>query len=187
MSYVKVYDDVLSSDMCKNIIQKFESHPKQQVTTYLENHRSFTEININQNIVSWKKELDILFGTMQKYLIRYKQDVGVDDRAWPEQMGYEQLRMKRYLPNGKDDFKFHVDVQDHASARRFLVYFWYLNDVAEGGETAFQLNRNVEPKIKVQPKAGRLLMFPPLWTHPHIGMMPISNAKYIIGGYLHYI
>jgi hypothetical protein len=49
------------------------------------------------------------------------------------------------------------------------------------------LNRNVEPKIKVQPKAGRLLMFPPLWTHPHIGMMPISNAKYIIGGYLHYI
>ena len=187
MSYVKVYDDVLSSDMCKNIIQKFESHPKQQVTTYLENHRSFTEININQNIVSWKKELNILFGTMQKYLIRYKQDVGVDDRAWPEQMGYEQLRMKRYLPNGKDDFKFHVDVQDHASARRFLVYFWYLNDVAEGGETAFQLNRNVEPKIKVQPKAGRLLMFPPLWTHPHIGMMPISNAKYIIGGYLHYI
>lgn len=187
MSYVKVYDDVLSSELCKNIIKKFESHPKQQVTTYLENHRSFTEININQNIVSWKKELDILFDTMQKYLIRYKQDVGVDDRAWPEQMGYEQLRMKRYLPNGKDDFKFHVDVQDHASARRFLVYFWYLNDVAEGGETAFQLNRNVEPKIKVQPKAGRLLMFPPLWTHPHIGMMPISNAKYIIGGYLHYI
>jgi len=187
MSYVKVYDDVLSSELCKNIIKKFESHSKQQVTTYLENHRSFTEININQNIVSWKKELDILFGTMQKYLIQYKQDVGVDDRAWPEQMGYEQLRMKRYLPDGKDDFKFHVDVQDYASARRFLVYFWYLNDVAEGGETAFQLNRNVEPKIKVQPKAGRLLMFPPLWTHPHIGMMPISNAKYIIGGYLHYI
>jgi prolyl 4-hydroxylase len=184
---VKVYDDVLSASLCKSIIQKFESHPKQQVTTYLEDHRSFTEININQNIVSWKKEFDTLFGTMQKYLVQYKNDVGVDDRSWPEQMGYEQLRMKRYLPNGKDDFKFHVDVQDHASARRFLVYFWYLNDVAEGGETAFQLNRNVEPKLKVQPKAGRLLMFPSLWTHPHIGVMPISNTKYIIGGYLHYI
>jgi len=30
-------------------------------------------------------------------------------------------------------------------------------------------------------------MFPPLWTHPHAGLKPISNAKYIIGGYLHYI
>ena len=187
MSYVKVYDDVLPKSLCESIISKFELQPQNHVITYLENHRSFTEININQHTDTWKNELDVLFGTMQKYLIQYKNDVGVDDRSWPEQMGYEQLRMKRYLPNTKDDFKFHVDVNDYFSARRFLVYFWYLNDVAEGGETAFQLNRNVEPKIKVQPRAGRLLMFPPLWTHPHIGMMPISNPKYIIGGYLHYI
>ena len=28
-------------------------------------------------------------------------------------------------------FDTHVDVQDHASARRFLSFMWYLNDVPE--------------------------------------------------------
>ena len=120
MSYVKVYDDVLSLDMCEKIIQKFENQPQNHVTTYLENHRSFTEVNINKHKELWKSELDVLFGTMQKYLIQYKNDVGVDDRSWPEQMGYEQLRMKRYLPNGKDDFKFlyhgMVYAKDHSSS-----------------------------------------------------------------------
>ena len=187
MSYVKIYDDVLSQKMCENIIQKFESNTDQHVKTYLEDHRSFTEVNINQHISDWSMELDVLFGTMQVYLNQYKRDVGIDERSWPEEMGYEELRMKRYLPNTEDEFKFHVDVNDYSSARRFLVYFWYLNDVIEGGETVFQKNRNEEPILKVQPKMGRLLMFPPLWTHPHVALPPISNAKYIIGGYLHYI
>jgi hypothetical protein len=117
----------------------------------------------------------------------YKKDVGVDLMAWPENFGYEQLRMKRYLPNDQDEFKFHVDVQDYASARRFLVYFWYLNDVEEGGQTAFQLNRGQPVKLKVQPRTGRLLMFPPLWTHPHVAFKPVGGPKYIVGGYLHYV
>ena len=186
MSYVKTYDNVLSPNLCDKIIKKFESHPEQHVATYLENHRSFTEINLNQNQSEWAEELQVLIGTMQMYLKRYKQDVGVDDRSWPKQHGYEELRMKRYLPNSKDYFKFHVDVNDYSSARRFLVYFWYLNDVDEGGETGFQLNRNTEAKLKIQPRTGKLLMFPPLWTHPHVAYPPISSAKYIIGGYLHY-
>jgi hypothetical protein len=67
------------------------------------------------------------------------------------------------------------------------VYFWYLNDVEEGGETAFQLNRGQPVKLKVQPRTGRLLMFPPLWTHPHVAFKPVGGPKYIVGGYLHYI
>ena len=66
MSYVKVYDDVLPSDLCESIIQKFESHPEIHDVTYLENHRSFTEVNINKHKELWKSELDVLFGTMQK-------------------------------------------------------------------------------------------------------------------------
>ena len=187
MSYVRHYDNVLPKTFCDSVIKKFENHPKQQKETYLEGHRSFTELNLNENIVSWKSEIDFMVGTMQTYMDVYKKDVGVDLMSWPENHGYEQLRMKRYLPNDQDEFKFHVDVQDYASARRFLVYFWYLNDVEEGGQTAFQLNRNQPVKLKVQPRAGRLLMFPPLWTHPHIAFKPVGGPKYIVGGYLHYI
>ena len=36
--------------------------------------------------------------------------------------------MKKYMPNNIDEFKEHVDVGDYASARRFLVFFLYLDD-----------------------------------------------------------
>ena len=42
--------------------------------------------------------------------------------------GFEAIRMKKYMPNNIDEFKEHVDVGDYASARRFLVFFLYLDD-----------------------------------------------------------
>ena len=86
----------------------------------------------------------------------------------------------QYEVNGKDEFKEHVDVMDYASAKRFLVFFLYLNDNT-GGLTDFP-----EYDTMIKPKAGKLLMFPPLWTHKHIGHKPLEQPKYIVGSYLHY-
>ena len=105
-------------------------------------------------------------------------DVGPD---FPAQYGFEQFRMKMYDNNGKDQFKDHVDVGDHASAKRFLVMFLYLNDVKEGGETNFP-NLNVA----IKPKCGRILLFPANWQYRHSGLPPVSSQKYIVGSYLHY-
>jgi hypothetical protein len=185
MNYVAYYDNVLNPNYCKEIISKFEKNVEQQETTFLENHRSFTEINITKN--SWTNIQNTLMNVMQKHKIKYMQQFDIDPMVWPDDLGYEQFRMKRYLPDGKDEFAFHVDVGNHSSAKRFLVFFWYLNTVEEGGETAFQINKKLPIETKIKPVVGRLLMFPPLWTHPHIGMKPISGPKYIIGGYLHYV
>lgn len=187
MNYIKTYDNVLPKDICVKIINKFEKHLEQHVNTTLENHRSFTEINLN-NHSEWKNEiLNLLVPTFQTYIEKYKRDENIDENVWPEKYGFEQIRMKRYLPNDFDEFKFHADVMDHNSARRFLVCFIYLNDVLEGGETAFQYNRNAEMVHEVKPETGKMLLFPPFWTHPHIGKKPISNTKFIIGTYLHYL
>lgn len=187
MDYVATFDNVLTKDLCNEIINKFETSTDQHEETLLDGHRSFTEINITKNVEAWQDIQNHLLDTAQHYLGAYMQKFQIDSLAWPEKVGYEQFRMKRYLPNDKDEFAYHVDVGDYASARRFLVYFWYLNDVEEGGETAFQRHRQLPIERKVQPQAGRLLIFPPLWTHPHIGMRPISGPKYIIGSYLHYV
>lgn len=186
MDYVTYYDNSMDKELCQEIIDRFEKNIDQQEDTILKGHRSFKEINITKH-ENWKDINDKLLDMMQFNLGKYMAQFNIDSKAWPEQVGYEMFRMKRYLPNDEDEFSFHVDVQDYATARRFLVYFFYLNDVEEGGETAFQYNRNEKIILKVKPVAGRLLMFPPLWTHPHIGMKPISGPKYIIGGYLHYV
>ena len=38
--------------------------------------------------------------------------------------------------------------------------------------------------IKVAPRSGRLLMFPPYWMFLHAGLAPRSNDKYIVSTYL---
>ena len=178
--YIKIYDDVLSQQHCDSLIQKFELSKSQQVSTDLDNHRHFTEININQH-EDWKMMAEGTYLHLRPMIQRYKDDCKITTKQWPDQYGFEQIRFKRYLPNGKDEFKEHVDVGDYSSARRFLVFFLYLAD-NEGGETSFS-----EYDIKVKPKAGRLLMFPPTWTYLHTGHKAIDKPKYILGYYLHYI
>ena len=53
MNYIKTYDNVLPKDICVKIINKFEKHLEQHVNTTLENHRSFTEINLNNHYNSF--------------------------------------------------------------------------------------------------------------------------------------
>ena len=89
--------------------------------------------------------------------------------------------MKRYLPDGTDQFGDHVDVNSHESARRFLVFFLYLDD-NEKGSTSFP-----QHDISSTCTKGSVLIFPPLWPWLHAGEKPINKPKYIIGSYLHYV
>jgi hypothetical protein len=176
--YVRVYDDALSLEVCGDLIIKFE-HEKQNQVQRQDGLRDFTEININAS--GWF--LDPLIKPMLKYRQQYFQDCGIVPHMIPRDHGFEEIRMKRYLQGGAEDFKPHVDGYDLLSCKRFLVYFWYLNDVDEGGETVFY---RLDKEVRVQPRAGRLIMFPVTWQYLHAGLAPISDDKYIIGGYLHY-
>jgi len=140
MQYISYWDDVLTKEQCSMIIDRFEKNVDQQEDTLLEGHRHFKELNITEHLDDWSDVQDFLLDKMQEYLAKYKTIFGLDENVWPKDLGFEQFRIKKYEPNDKDEFAFHVDVGNHASARRFLVFFWYLNDVEEGGETTFQKN-----------------------------------------------
>jgi hypothetical protein len=88
--------------------------------------------------------------------------------------------MKKYEAD-KGEFKEHIDATNIESSKRFLVFFAYLND-GDGGGTTFTKNN-----LTIDRESGKLIMFPPLWTHPHKGDKPIGNPKYIIGSYLHFL
>jgi hypothetical protein len=173
--FTRCYDGVLGPEHCAKFIETFEVNPQHH--TLHQGGFRFAEVNVTQK---WPEIHKAAFNAILPFFNQYAEDVGVG-ATWPEQLGFEELRMKRYLPNGSDEFPPHVDVMDHASARRFLVAFLYLNDVAEGGETDFP---GMEQSFR--PTAGSLLMFPPLWPWLHAGKPPISGPKYILGTYLHY-
>ena len=180
LRYVKYYKDVLSPTVCNKMIDLFEAHPEQQ-EEIISPVMDFKQINLMQHTDIWAKYNEILFKTFEKALAQYKRECKIQDIVqWPTEYGYEQYRMKKYEP-GKGKFDLHTDATDLTSAKRFLVFFLYLNTGDDGG-TRFPDLKVTTPRVR-----GSLLMFPPLWTYPHAGLMPMKGPKYIVGSYLHYL
>ncbi len=179
--YICTYKNVLTKDQCQHLIDKFEDSPTQQTKTIVDNHMSFTEINISMHN-DWKEYTGIIFPKLRQVIDKYTKDVNIDSiKQWPNKFGFEQIRFKKYEDNDEDEFKTHVDVTDYNSARRFLAFFMYLNN-NDGGNTTFP-----DYDIEIKPEAGKVLVFPPLWPFKHTGEKPINQPKYIIGSYLHYV
>ena len=62
-----------------------------------------------------------------------------------------------------------------------LVWTVYLNTVTDKGGTYYQnFNRTVKAK------EGRLVIFPPYWTHRHKGVVSKTQTKYIATGWYNY-
>ena len=175
--YVKIYDNVIPKDYCRSLIDLFEKDTAHQQKNDKESY-NFTEINTIQ--AKW--DLSVLFSALNEYRSRYFMDTGLTMYHIPKEIQYEEFRMKRYRPI-TERFLPHVDTWGGIKCTRFLVFFWYLNDVDEGGETELY---GLDKPIKVQPKAGRMLWFPTTFQYLHAGLPPITNNKYIIGGYLRY-
>ena len=180
--FIRVYDDALPEVVCTNAIRMFEEESLEEFDR--EGRPTFSQFNITDKLEkTGNKDWDIIQTEMIKsshdFVQKYMDDC--DCRQYfPMRTSLEQFRIKRYRAETQDQFKWHVDVGDHQSAKRMLVLFWYLNDVEEGGETEFKT-------MKVSAKRGRLLMFPPTWTYPDAGLPAISNTKYIAGTYIHYV
>ena len=181
--WIKTYPKIFSKEECAELIKWFEilDESNQLVQTKLEGHREFDEVNLNDfREQTLKMQLDV-YKRFDDILEKYKQDVKVHKKALPEKSAWEEIRIKRYRA-GRGNFLDHVDVGDYISARRFLVFFVYLNNVAEGGETEFP-----DLDLTISPECGKLLVFPSIWTFLHRGNVPISNDKYILGSYKHYV
>lgn len=182
--YVTVLDEVLPNSFCQKLIEKFEQNESevQEVTEY-QGIRHFMEVNVSRN---WPDEQAMLLAYLQECWKVYQHIHNLSDIQYPKTFGYEAFRMKRYLPNGRDEFALHTDVGSYASARRFVSFLFYLNTTESGGATEFGRDQD-QPAVTIPAMRGRLLMFPPLWTHPHWGCKVTSGPKYIVSGYLHYL
>lgn len=182
--YVRVYDDVLEQEMCKEMIDIFNDKEDEFETLRKSSHswekdyRSFIEVNISAE-EPFKPFLEEYYTRMKNVYEHYKQVTEAE--FFPTKFAFEDARLKRYFNNDHDQFGWHVDVGDKASAARYLVMFTYLNDVEEGGETEFEID------CLVKPKCGRMVVFPPMWMYPHKGRKPVSDDKYILSTYLHYV
>lgn len=178
--FVRWYDGVFSKAFCDQTIAAFHKSEARHV----QRQRGWRE-GLEES--AWT-ELDItpladaalrgfLTKTIQENLARYNREIGLPIPV-PSTPLLAPLRIKRYRPEAAEGFQLHFDSIGEV-ANRYLVFLWYLNDVDQGGETAFPTL-----DVAVHARAGRLLVFPPYWMYQHVGRPPVSGDKYILSTYL---
>jgi prolyl 4-hydroxylase len=178
--YLRCYDADLDAQLCAQLITSFNGLARFQrgngrgVREGLE-HSAWTELDISP--LSDQAFRALLLEHIDRALERYNRDIGLRI-AVPSAARISELVIKRYRPGAGERFQLHFDAIN-AVANRYLVFLWYLNDVAEGGETCFP-----DLGVSVRPRAGRLLMFPPYWMYQHEAPPPVSGDKYILSTYL---
>lgn len=178
--YVRVFDADLEPAFCAKLLDSFhalsrfhECNGRGQRAGLEES--GWTELNVT-------RLSDAGFGRyfhqrIDRRLADYNAATGLAIDI-PRAPSVADLILKRYRPATDEQFQLHFD-SIGALANRYLVFLWYLNDVASGGETVFpQLD------LAIVPRTGRLLVFPPYWMYQHAGLPPVSGEKYILSTYL---
>ena len=186
--FIEIFDNILSRDECKTIINKFDNFDKNRHSKIVKSC-SYKQDSSCKHEVS-KKCTQITFDLSKKEDIFYHRFV---KKAILKSL---PLYTKRYpfLKIGSDCNEFHLtslyNFQKYTDGEgyyklhcehgtlapyRMLVWTLYLNDAKSG--TEFTTQRKI-----VKPKAGRMVIWPASWTHPHRGVTPNKGLKYILTG-----
>jgi hypothetical protein len=196
-NYVFTNKTSLSNEICNLIIKKYENEsmkwqgqtlsgvnldikdsidfviPKNKIDGAEEwcDIYELLEKELNNNVKEYIHKLDDIIN------IKYNNSYTTFSKNF---LTSQLFQVQRYDKN-KGKYIYHNDFTCDWDNKKFrvLTFLWYLNDVDEGGETEFWGN------YKIKPERGKLILFPASWVFPHSGLMPISNDKYIITGWLY--
>ena len=182
--YLEIYDDNLTSYFCKHVIKKFEkddrSRPGHVGRGYDVETKDSQDLFIT-DLDDWKKEDNVFFSKLNPLLEDYydrhftKWDPTLkDDHRWDT--GYQ---IQRTTPS-QLGYVWHYDSFVKNNSQRIITYLWYLNDIPEEDEGSTEFYDGT----KIQPKEGRLILFPASWCWWHKGNPPKRNNKYICTGWV---
>tara|TARA_Y100000389_G_scaffold201527_1_gene244446 strand:- start:1593 stop:2174 length:582 start_codon:yes stop_codon:yes gene_type:complete len=182
------FENVLSSELCKEIIQRFELDDRKKEGVIDGN-------NLDENI---KRSIDLPFNFLQDWddikrkifddmhiYIKHFFDEVNKKQLIPEYDLYSRIgnmetpwvNVQRTDKNGF--FVWHSDY--NTEERRLFAFIYYLNtlDEKDGGETEFY------DGTKIRPKEGKLILFPTDIVHFHRGcVVKTEKSKYIVTGFV---
>lgn len=187
--FIYISDNALESKFCQSVIEKFEKddskHPGiigpegERVDLSI---KDSTDLFIT-NKGTWKGEDEVFYESLKKHNAIYDEDSPWIETHSPYrgQICDSGYQVQRTVPGGGYDW--HADSMGgqwiEGMGVRWMTYIWYLNDVDEGGYTEFI------DGTKVQPKEGRICLFPATWTYIHRGYPPTNQVKYIVTGWMY--
>lgn len=175
-SFIFECQNALPDFLCDDMVSRFESHPEDQ-------YQGRVGSDANEN-TSLKKTTDLVVTDKQHWQDVHNnlfRSLSLSLQEFSERYTYfsnlkrfkdSAYNLQRYQEG--EYYHWHVDADNEPLSSRQLVAIWYLNDVEQGGETDFY-----HQNLSVKPEKGKLLLFPPFWTHQHRAAMVEKGSKYI--------
>lgn len=175
LSFIYEKENALPEFLCDNMVERFEQAKDEQYLGRI--GQTFTEdrsIKRSTDLVvsgkpHWKDVDNNLFRSLGIALKEFREKFEYFKGPFKDN-GYALQRTEI-----GEHYHWHIDGGSHDFAERQLVALWYLNDVpGPGGETEFMFQ-----DVKITPQKGKLILFPPFWTHEHRGVTLQQGVKYI--------
>jgi hypothetical protein len=193
MNFIEIYEKTIPSEHCDRLINLFEKydylHARGGTNNGVdEKYKKSTEISIDQDLIQnpeWNESLNIVFSSLQKNLKNYKikyseyendnSIIGIDSLQYWEMDSI--FNFQRFFP-GEGHYTWHCESPGKNLSDRLLCWMVYLNDVEDGGETEFKFQN-----YKSKARQGKMVIWPPYWTHFHRGIPSFTEKKYILTGW----
>jgi hypothetical protein len=201
MNFIYENDYSISPILCKEIIEMYENEEVKHKGRTLEgvniNVKDTFDFNIphsHDTNSKWSKIEIFLYKELKNNLSKYIDQINcsnykpeknnnIDSTIFKNNTLEAYIFMIQKYNKGIGKYVYHDDfqIEKHSDKYKYRVitFLWYLNTIEEGGETEFW------DSYKIKPLSGKLLLFPANWCFQHRGIMPISDNKYIITGWLY--
>ncbi|MEM7304693.1 MAG: 2OG-Fe(II) oxygenase [Pseudomonadota bacterium] len=167
--------NALGEQFCQDAIKRFETHTGDQYPGRIgQMAECDNDVKRSTDLVvsgkpHWQDVDRALFKSLGIAIREFRNQYPYFNGPFKD-MGYGLQRT-----NPGEYYHWHIDGGSHDFSARQLVAIWYLNNVeGPGGETEF-----LYQDVKIKPEQGKLLLFPPFWTHEHRGVELQSGVKYI--------
>jgi hypothetical protein len=180
--FIGIYEGAISRADCEEIILEserfFATSPKQNITAgaaqthFLEFTRLDYSLNASRHLPA---AAGIIDNALHQCVLKYASKYFVTRQI---KASTKEVKIQKTPPRGGYHF-WHCENFNKDTATRALAWMIYLNDIPPGeGETEF-----IWQKRRVQPEAGKCLLWPTQFTHTHRGNPVYSTTKYIATGW----
>tara|TARA_R110000803_G_scaffold171244_1_gene234114 strand:+ start:1018 stop:1611 length:594 start_codon:yes stop_codon:yes gene_type:complete len=185
-NFIGVYDNYITKEECDKAIELYEDQNKFNNTI---NRISFEQSSIlkkqDQQFFAVPNNIDVWWESLKTMMLNfdlawkhYIQNTGADD-IYGVPFHFTNLKIQKTLPTEG----YHVWHVEHNKGfdlePRAFVFSIYLNDVEDGGETEF-----LHFSKRVQPRKGRIVIWPAAFPYVHRGNPPLSGEKYILTSWM---
>jgi len=172
----------IGAEYCKKTIDAFEVLDEMNATrTRHDSIRRDTQISLSSidDVNLRNTELAKDFFDFVKEAVEGYQTLYGLEKIFPDGLYYKDMLVQRSRADMCESYStWHCETSAKMQLDRALVYILYLNDDYEGGETQF-----LYQKKNITPETGKLVLFPPYFTHIHRGNMLTEGTKYIATGW----